>query len=95
VFIDWLRNRPMQTGVAPWSLRPRPGAPVATPITWDQVDDVDPDGIRLGDFDPGGVADPLAEAESTPVDLRAAMRAVEEAAAASGLEAEPFDRFRS
>jgi bifunctional non-homologous end joining protein LigD len=95
VFVDWLRNRPMQTAVAPWSLRPRPGAPVATPITWPQLDEVDPDGIRLGDFDPAQVPDPLAAAESTPVDLRPAMEAVEETAAAEGMEPEVFARFRN
>lgn len=35
VFIDWLRNAFGQTGVAPYAVRAKPGAPVATPITWD------------------------------------------------------------
>ena len=25
--------------MAPWSLRPAPGAPVSVPITWDELDD--------------------------------------------------------
>ena len=29
VFVDWMRNTPRSTSVAPWSLRARPGAPVA------------------------------------------------------------------
>ena len=34
IFIDWLRNRSKATAIVPWSLRARPGAPVATPVTW-------------------------------------------------------------
>ncbi|MFT3988106.1 DNA ligase D [Aestuariivirga sp.] len=34
IFIDWLRNRSKSTAIVPWSLRARPGAPVATPVTW-------------------------------------------------------------
>jgi bifunctional non-homologous end joining protein LigD len=37
VFIDTLRNSYAQTAVAPYALRARPGAPVATPITWDEL----------------------------------------------------------
>jgi len=37
VFVDWLRNAFGQTGVAPYAVRPREGAPIATPITWDEL----------------------------------------------------------
>lgn len=37
VFIDTLRNAYSQTSVAPYGIRARPGAPVATPITWDEA----------------------------------------------------------
>lgn len=37
VFIDWLRNQRGQTSVAPYSVRARSGAPVATPIRWDEL----------------------------------------------------------
>ncbi len=37
VFIDILRNAYGQTGVAPYAVRPKPGAPIATPITWKEA----------------------------------------------------------
>jgi len=37
VFIDWLRNRRGATSVAPYSVRARPGAPVAVPVGWDEL----------------------------------------------------------
>ena len=41
LYVDVARNGWAQTAVAPYSVRPRPGAPVATPITWDELDDPD------------------------------------------------------
>lgn len=37
IFIDWLRNGRGSTSVAPWSLRARPGAPVAMPVSWKEL----------------------------------------------------------
>lgn len=39
VYVDVLRNRPAQTAVAPYSVRAREGAPVATPLAWAELDD--------------------------------------------------------
>lgn len=39
VFIDYLRNGYGQTTVAPYGVRAIEGAPVATPLTWDEVED--------------------------------------------------------
>lgn len=37
IFIDYLRNAYAQTTVAPYAIRARPGAPVATPLDWDEL----------------------------------------------------------
>jgi bifunctional non-homologous end joining protein LigD len=39
VFLDTLRNSYGQTAVAPYAVRARPGAPVATPIYWGELSD--------------------------------------------------------
>jgi bifunctional non-homologous end joining protein LigD len=37
--LDYTQNAINKTLVAPYSLRPAPGAPVSVPITWDELDD--------------------------------------------------------
>lgn len=39
LYMDWIRNSPAQTAVAPYGVRARPGAPVAMPLDWSEVDD--------------------------------------------------------
>ncbi len=89
VFVDWLRNRWAQSVVAPWSVRPRPGAPVAMPIEWEELADTGPARWTVADaVERTGRADPW------PAPVRLAVEAVEELAAAHGVSVdEPFDRF--
>jgi bifunctional non-homologous end joining protein LigD len=37
IYLDFLQNRAIQTIAAPYSLRPKPGATVSTPLHWDEV----------------------------------------------------------
>lgn len=39
LFLDTTRNAYAQTGVAPYAVRAKPGAPVATPLRWEELDD--------------------------------------------------------
>jgi bifunctional non-homologous end joining protein LigD len=64
IFVDWLRNQRGATSVIPYSARARSGAPVAAPVSWDELDDYD----RAGHF---GISDAarLIERANSP-DLR-------------------------
>ncbi len=51
LFLDVLRNAYGQTTIAPYSLRTKPGAPVATPLDWDELTaELRPDGWRLANI---------------------------------------------
>lgn len=39
LFLDYLRNAYGQTTVAPYAIRAKPGAPVATPLDWEELGD--------------------------------------------------------
>ena len=96
VFVDWLRNNPSASIVAPYSLRATRRASVATPIAWDELADTAPDAFTIDDLERlCAREDPLAQLASTPGDPRRFVEEVSAAFAASGLVLEPFDRFRS
>jgi bifunctional non-homologous end joining protein LigD len=37
MYLDFLQNRPQATVAAPYSLRPKPGATISTPLHWEEV----------------------------------------------------------
>jgi bifunctional non-homologous end joining protein LigD len=41
IFIDWLRNQRGSTAILPYSARARSGAPVAVPIDWKELSDIE------------------------------------------------------
>jgi len=47
VFVDYNQNARDRTIASAYSLRPRPGAPVSTPLHWDEVPDADPHDLSL------------------------------------------------
>jgi len=93
VFVDWLRNSGRSTSVAPWSLRPRSGAPVAAPLGWDELASIAPDGVRLRTINDRLDVDAWVDQET--VDLTSAVEDVGRAVADADIQLEPFDRFRS
>jgi len=46
IYLDFLQNRSIQTIAAPYSLRPKPGAPVSAPLHWDEIKK----GLKIPDF---------------------------------------------
>ena len=74
IYLDWLRNARGATAVAAYSLRARPGLPVATPLAWDELQAID----DPADFDyrsvpvrlEGGSPDPWAGIEGAARSLR-------------------------
>lgn len=46
VYLDYLQNHYAATMAAPYSIRPRPGATVSTPLDWDEVNE----GLDPGKF---------------------------------------------
>jgi bifunctional non-homologous end joining protein LigD len=73
ILVDVARNTYGQTVVAPYAVRALPGAPVATPVTWDEVADaaLHPQGFKLREMGERlrGAGDPWAEMESSAATL--------------------------
>ncbi|KTE17478.1 DNA ligase D [Sphingopyxis sp. H115] len=52
IFIDWLRNQRGSTAIMPYSVRARENAPVAVPVGWDALGDIEKAGHwTIGDAD--------------------------------------------
>lgn len=60
LYLDVQRNAYAQTAVVPYTVRAKPGAPVATPLAWDQLDEPGLDARRWT------VADAVDQARTDP-----------------------------
>jgi bifunctional non-homologous end joining protein LigD len=64
IFVDYLRNGRGATFICPYSTRAREHAPVATPITWEELaHGIDPRGFTIASVPPrvASIADPWAD----------------------------------
>jgi bifunctional non-homologous end joining protein LigD len=57
IYVDFLQNRPQATVAGPYSLRPKPGAPVSMPLDWSEVKI----GLKILDFTIFNAIDRLKE----------------------------------
>jgi bifunctional non-homologous end joining protein LigD len=62
ILIDYLRNNRGNTSVAAYSTRARPGAPVSTPITWEELTR----GVKPDQFHVGNIRDRLESLKADP-----------------------------
>jgi bifunctional non-homologous end joining protein LigD len=76
IYIDFLQNRRGQTIAAPYSVRPKPGATVSTPIYWDEVNK----NLKLSDYTMDtvrervkSIEDPWKNLKSKKADLKKAL----------------------
>ena len=84
IYLDYLQNRRGQTLAAPYCVRPRPGAPVSAPLSWDELDT----GIEIRDFNIHSMperirktGDMFSPVLKKPVDMATALRNLENATA--------------
>ena len=71
VFIDFNQNAPHKTVFGAWSVRSRAGAQVSTPLSWDELESIDPDELTIASL-PERVdahGDPWAEMNDHPQSL--------------------------
>jgi bifunctional non-homologous end joining protein LigD len=81
VYVDFLQNGFGKTIAAPFSVRPRPGAPVSTPLAWSEITGrLDPTRFTIRTV-PARVekkGDPLLAVLETRVDIAAVLTALQE-----------------
>ncbi len=89
VFVDWLRNHPGATVAAPFSLRPRPRASLAMPITWDELGSTAPDAWTIEN-----VEERLSDLPAWPKPVVLPIDQIVQRAEVAGVDLEArFDRF--
>ena len=71
VFVDFNQNAPHKTVFGAWSARPRAGAQVSAPISWDELDDVQPEDLTIASVGArvAEAGDPWAAMDGEPASL--------------------------
>ena len=71
VFIDFNQNAPHKTVFGAWSARPRVGGQVSAPISWDEIDTVQPDDLTIATVGArvAEIGDPWAAVDGEPASL--------------------------
>ena len=87
IFVDYNQNAPHKTVFGAWSVRARKGAQVSTPLSWDELDDVDPNELTLATV--AGRDDPWATSNDVPQSLEPLLE-MNARAGASGLMDAPW-----
>ena len=77
IFVDYLRNERGSTAICPYSTRRRSGAPVATPVSWDELKSLDAaNSFHIVDMEKRlAMADPWKEADGWKQSITRAMMA--------------------
>ena len=91
VFVDYNQNAPHKTVFGAWSVRARVGGQVSTPLSWDELDDVNPDELTLAAV-PARVragGDPWAGIADAPQSIEPLL-AMSERDMANGLQDAPW-----
>jgi DNA ligase D len=91
IFVDFNQNAPHKTVFGAWSVRPRTGAQVSTPLGWDEVASIEPDDLTIATV-PARVAsagDPWEQMPDKPQSLEALLE-MSEADRAAGLRDAPW-----
>jgi len=91
VFVDFNQNAPHKTVFGAWSVRPRPGAQVSTPLRWDEVSEIHPDQFTIASLPArlDSVGDPWLAMNDDPQSLEPFL-AMAERDAEAGLPDAPW-----
>jgi DNA ligase D len=85
IFVDYNQNAPHKTVFGAWSVRARPGAQVSTPLSWDELREIDPDDLTIATVP--GRDDPWSSINDRPQALEPLLELHERDMAAGLLDA--------